>query len=152
MLLIRPVRVESERVRPSALDKKTTSRTRRWSPTPSRRRQRIWRHTSGTGARSAHAEEPRPFRLRVGPQTTSFDQFLARTGTPGANAQMSDHTMLGGARTGGEFRAARFCSTPTNATKCGRAFPRRTYMVTGRDHLAEPRGDGWQLMFDDANF
>src|SRR6516225_9348630 len=76
MLRIRPLRVESERVRPSVLDKKTTSRTRHWSPTPSRRRQRIWRHTCGTGARSAHAEEPRPFRLRVGPQTSSFDQFL----------------------------------------------------------------------------
>jgi len=25
------------------------------------------------------------------------------------------------------------------------------YMVTRRAHLAEPRGDRWQLMFDDAN-
>jgi hypothetical protein len=46
----------------------------------------------------------------------------ARTRRPGANIKMSDHSMLGGARTGGEFHPAQFYSMPTNATNCGRCF------------------------------
>src|SRR5262245_57912653 len=123
---IRPGRVESERVRPSALDKKTTCRTRHWSPTPSRRRQRTWPHTCGTGARSAHTEGPRPFRLRVGPQTTSFDQFLGPDGNPGTNIKMSDHSMLGGARTGENFIRPGFARRRRTRRSAADAFPRKT--------------------------
>jgi hypothetical protein len=58
-----------------------------------------------------------------------------RTRRPGANIKMSDHSMLGGARTGGEFHPAQFYSMPTNATKCGRCFFREglVWLPAGRD-------------------
>jgi hypothetical protein len=75
----------------------------------------------------------------------------ARTGTPGVNIKMSDHSMLGGAAPGENFIRPGLLDADERDKVRQMLSLEELYMVTRRAHLAEPRGDRWQLMFDDAN-
>ena len=74
----------------------------------------------------------------------------ARTGTPGPNIKMSDHSMLGGARTGGEFHPAVLLDADER-DKVWHLSLEGLYYGYRQCPFGGAQGDRWQLMFDDAN-